>query len=81
LKLTKCATDWAKRLAKFDQMQHRPENLFGENIYMCRSSDSSYQVKGCDPVEKWYSEIKNYDFKTGQWSEQTGIKNKKMYLW
>lgn len=60
--LCKYAQEWADTLAKRDKFEHRPNNKFGENIYMAWSSDPSKQVSGAEAVDSWYSEIKDYTF-------------------
>ncbi|XP_064457523.1 Golgi-associated plant pathogenesis-related protein 1-like [Ornithodoros turicata] len=60
--LTKVAQDWADTLAKRDRFEHRPNNTYGENIYMAWSSDPNKEVPGGDAVDSWYSEIKDYTF-------------------
>ncbi|XP_064457520.1 Golgi-associated plant pathogenesis-related protein 1-like isoform X2 [Ornithodoros turicata] len=60
--LTKVAQDWADTLAKRDRFEHRPNNSYGENIYMSWSSDPNKEVPGAAAVDSWYSEIKDYTF-------------------
>ncbi|XP_064457522.1 Golgi-associated plant pathogenesis-related protein 1-like [Ornithodoros turicata] len=60
--LTKVAQDWADTLAKRDRFEHRPNNSYGENIYMSWSSDPNKEVAGGDAVDSWYSEIKDHTF-------------------
>lgn len=60
--LCKYAQEWADNLAKRDKFEHRPNNKFGENIYMAWSSDPSKQVSGAEAVDSWYSEIKDHTF-------------------
>ena len=49
-------------------MYHRPNGKYGENLFMA----SGMEVTGAYPVEKWYSEIKNYNFHNGAFSPSTG---------
>ncbi|XP_076346921.1 uncharacterized protein LOC143245028 [Tachypleus tridentatus] len=60
--LCSIAQEWANYLAETDCFRHRPEQKYGENIYMCSSSDSQIQISGEVPVDEWYSEIDKYDF-------------------
>lgn len=43
-------------------MQHRSNLKYGENIYMCSSSNASQKVHGKDAVVAWYNEIKQHTF-------------------
>lgn len=61
-KLNKYAEEWAKILVKKGKMEHRDQNDYGENIYFAWSSDPNFKVTGADPVDKWYSEIKDHTF-------------------
>ncbi|XP_013791436.2 Golgi-associated plant pathogenesis-related protein 1-like, partial [Limulus polyphemus] len=56
------AQEWANHLAKTDNFQHRSDRKYGENIYMSWTSDPKTQISGRDPVDNWYSEIKDYVF-------------------
>ncbi|CAH2990317.1 unnamed protein product [Chilo suppressalis] len=61
-KLNKYAEEWAKTLAKKGSMEHRDQNEYGENIFFAWSSDPNFTVSGKEPVDKWYSEIKDHKF-------------------
>lgn len=61
-KLCKYAEEWAKTIAKKGSMEHRDQNDYGENIFYAWSSDPNFTVSGKDPVDKWYSEIKDHPF-------------------
>ncbi|XP_075980981.1 uncharacterized protein LOC142979738 isoform X2 [Anticarsia gemmatalis] len=61
-KLCKYADEWAKTLAKKGKTDHRDQNEYGENIFSAWSSDPNFSVSGRDPVDKWYSEVKNHRF-------------------
>ncbi|XP_053601616.1 uncharacterized protein LOC128670180 isoform X1 [Plodia interpunctella] len=61
-KLCKYAEEWAKTLTKSGKMQHRDQDEYGENIFYAWSSDPNFVVSGKDPVDKWYSEIKDHKF-------------------
>lgn len=56
------AQEWADTLAKKDTFCHRPNNKYGENIYMAWSSDPTKEVTGQEAVDSWYSEIKKHQF-------------------
>ncbi|XP_041973599.1 secreted protein PRY1-like isoform X2 [Aricia agestis] len=60
--LNKYAEEWAKTIAKRGKVEHRDQNDYGENIFYAWSSDPNFSLSGRDPVEKWYSEIKDHTF-------------------
>ncbi|XP_063240497.1 uncharacterized protein LOC134541189 isoform X2 [Bacillus rossius redtenbacheri] len=61
-KLCKHSEEWAKRLASRGVMEHRQNSEYGENIFCSWSSSPSYKVTGGEPVDNWYSEIKDHPF-------------------
>ncbi|KAM3960130.1 ectin [Aphomia sociella] len=61
-KLCKYAEEWAKTLVKIGKMEHREQDEYGENIFYAWSSDPNFDITGKEPVEKWYSEIKDHAF-------------------
>ncbi|MDJ0677490.1 MAG: CAP family protein [Calothrix sp. MO_167.B42] len=70
--LTNLAQDWAQQLANTGQMQHRPNNQYGENIYYAWSSQPGFDVNGEVPVQAWYDEDEDYDYNNPGFSSQTG---------
>ncbi|CAD7077044.1 unnamed protein product [Hermetia illucens] len=62
------ADDWARTLAQRSEIQHRPNNKYGENLYWASGSE----VSGKDCVQSWYNEIKDYRFGNGGFSMKTG---------
>lgn len=52
-------------------MQHRSNNSYGENIYY-KAGTGNITVTGNEPVDSWYSEIKDYNFSAGQFTPGTG---------
>ncbi|XP_077503714.1 Golgi-associated plant pathogenesis-related protein 1-like isoform X1 [Amblyomma americanum] len=60
--LCRYAQEWADTLAKKDTFCHRPNNKYGENIYMAWSSDPTKEVTGREAVDSWYSEIQQHQF-------------------
>ena len=65
------AQEWADQLAKMGRLQHRREDNMGQNLaYMSTSNPDS--VTGKQLVQMWYDEIKNYNFKAGQFGMNTG---------
>lgn len=61
-KLCKYSEEWAKRLASRGHLEHRQNSDYGENIFCSWSSNPNYRVTGREPVDNWYSEIKNHPF-------------------
>ncbi|PSN37032.1 hypothetical protein C0J52_17650 [Blattella germanica] len=61
-KLCKYSEEWAKRLATRGHLEHRQNSDYGENIFCSWSSNQNYRVTGREPVDNWYSEIKNHPF-------------------
>ena len=75
-RLNDIAQNYAKILARKKVMEHSEEEdraldgqYVGENLYMKMSSGKVKYVCG-DMSKSWYSEIKDYDFETG---ESTGV--------
>uniref|UniRef100_T1J5T5 Cysteine-rich venom protein n=1 Tax=Strigamia maritima TaxID=126957 RepID=T1J5T5_STRMM len=60
--LCKFASDWAGKLAREDKFQHRPNNKYGENIFMKWSSNTNETISGQEVVESWYNEINDHEF-------------------
>jgi len=58
--LNSVAQEWAEHLAKNNMMQHRPRSQYGENIFM--GYNSSGTIPANQPIDSWYSEIKQYDY-------------------
>jgi glioma pathogenesis-related protein 2 len=52
-------------------MEHRPNNDYGENLYM-KGGTPAPVVDGRMPVAAWYGEIKYYTFGVSGFSTQTG---------
>lgn len=59
-KLNDVGQEWADELAKSDKAFHRPDNAYGENIYMIKSTEKVTDL-GTKAVDKWYEEIKFFD--------------------
>lgn len=59
--MNKISQDWADRLAKDDKASHRPNNAYGENIFMIFSSEKVTDL-GIKAVDSWYSEIEFFNF-------------------
>merc|ERR1711963_667416 len=54
------AQEWADHLIAEGTFEHRPNNKYGENIYMSSGRAAQDQAQGA--VDSWYSEIKDYTF-------------------
>jgi len=61
-KLCKYSEEWASRLAARGHLEHRQNSDYGENIFCSWSSNPAHQVTGREPVDNWYSEIKDHPF-------------------
>lgn len=61
-KLCKFSEEWAKRLAARSHIEHRVNCEYGENIFHSWSTNPNYKVTGREPVDHWYSEIKEHPF-------------------
>lgn len=72
VKLTQFAQEWADELAESESFYHREPNDYGENLYSVWGSGSDFYVDGVEPVESWYSEIKDYEFGYEPMSMGTG---------
>ncbi|KAG4071421.1 hypothetical protein HA402_011575 [Bradysia odoriphaga] len=64
--LCKIAQSWANINAKENRMYHSTIG-YGENLYYCTE-----EVKGDHPAHRWYSEIKDYDWKKNEPQKGTG---------
>ncbi|CAN7988658.1 unnamed protein product, partial [Ixodes hexagonus] len=74
-KLRLLAKDWADKLANLPAgtpLRHRPNNKYGENIYMAWSSDPNFRVDAKTPVDDWYNEIRSYDYAKPGFKSGTG---------
>lgn len=56
------AREWAEQIAKDGKMTHRPDCMYGENIFMMWSSDPSALPTAREVCKKWYDEINDYNF-------------------
>ncbi|MDH6124728.1 hypothetical protein P3T39_001673 [Kitasatospora sp. GP82] len=60
-RLNAYAQEWADKLAAKDEFKHRPDGLYGENLYYAWNSSSSFSVSGDAPVKSWYDGVKDYN--------------------
>lgn len=58
--LNEFSQNWANELAKIDKASHRPNNSYGENIFIMKSTEQVIEL-GVKAVDSWYSEIKFFD--------------------
>lgn len=61
-KLCKYSEEWAKILASKNNLEHRRNSPYGENIFCMYSSDCDFTITGRIPVDNWYEEIKQHPF-------------------
>merc|ERR1711944_184029 len=83
--LNAVAQEWADYLIAQGTFEHRPNNKYGENIYMSSGSAAQDQAQGA--VDSWYSEIKDYTLKrtklgwTCHWAFHPGCVERKHGGW
>ena len=88
-KLNDYAQYYAETLAEKNIMQHSSEQATdqiygdwaGENLYNYWKSESNFTVTGADGVDRWYEEIKDYDFKKGDTKNGRGIGHFTQLVW
>jgi pathogenesis-related protein 1 len=68
------AQQWADHLASTNTFSHRPNNQYGENIFMGSGSYTSV-----DASLGWYSEIK--DYKYGKFTGSGGVGHYTQMVW
>ncbi|XP_017553191.1 uncharacterized protein glipr2 isoform X2 [Pygocentrus nattereri] len=64
------AQAWAEHLLSIKTLKHSKAD-YGENLYYTWSSMPK-TLKGCEAVDSWYSEIKDYNFKKPGFTSGTG---------
>ncbi|XP_060743217.1 Golgi-associated plant pathogenesis-related protein 1 [Tachysurus vachellii] len=64
------AQAWADHLLSIKTLQHSDTNK-GENLYYFQSS-APKKLTGDEPVDNWYSEIKDYNFSNPGFASNTG---------
>ena len=65
------ANDWAKELGKKKTLKHGNHDGMGQNL-ACTRSSGNVDMTGQQAVDMWYNEIKDYDFKKGDFQPNTG---------
>jgi len=67
------AKKWCQHLADTGTFEHSRGSGYGENLYRSWGGSGSVSKNlGNDVSNGWYSEVKNYDYKTGGFSMRTG---------
>ncbi|KAB0792566.1 hypothetical protein PPYR_14525 [Photinus pyralis] len=61
-KLSKYSTEWAQILSNKNNLEHRKNCSYGENIFCMYSTDPNFTLTGRAPVDQWYQEIKDHPF-------------------
>lgn len=57
-----------QHLAEIDNLEHRTNNKYGENIYFCEG----FIPTGFRTCKRWYEEVRDYDYDTPKFSNETG---------
>lgn len=65
--LARDAEAWAKQIAREGRLRH-DDTSDGENVFMVFGRE----IDGSDPVDSWYSEVKDYNFSKSGWQTNTG---------
>lgn len=70
--LASYAQNWSDYLLASNQLIHRPNNIYGENLYQSqfRPNDVINQMKAA--IDSWYNEIDFYNFSNPIFSPLTG---------
>ncbi|KAI9585798.1 hypothetical protein GQX74_001645 [Glossina fuscipes] len=66
--LNKHATEWAQHLAKIGTLEHRPNDKYGQNLFMATNYDPSAE----EVIKDWYEEIDQFDFNNPTFTPDTG---------
>ncbi|OXA51179.1 Golgi-associated plant pathogenesis-related protein 1 [Folsomia candida] len=74
--MCKIAQAWANHLTTIGKMEHSNTEGFGENIYWATNDPSARTA-----VEKWYSEIKDYNFASASDQPQKGTGHFTQVVW
>ncbi|MBF6352904.1 secretion protein [Nocardia flavorosea] len=71
-KLNRLAEDWAQRLAATHTFEHRPDNEFGENLYMMRGNGGAFA--GAESAFRAWADEEEavYDYNKPGFSMETG---------
>lgn len=60
--VTHTAQEWADHLHEADSFEHRPDNLYGENLYWVSSRTRAIDSVATKALESWYGESRRYDY-------------------
>ncbi|GLZ33636.1 serine protease [Lentzea sp. NBRC 105346] len=60
--VTRTAQEWADYLQATDKFEHRPNNIYGENLYAVGSSTRTLDSVATRALQTWYSESRGYDY-------------------
>jgi uncharacterized protein YkwD len=60
--VTRTAQEWADHLDGTDAFEHRPDNLYGENLYWSGTRTRAIDKVATNAVESWYGESRGYDY-------------------
>ncbi|GAB2822675.1 hypothetical protein JOD27_007368 [Lentzea nigeriaca] len=60
--MSRTAQEWADHLHDADGFEHRPDNLYGENLYWTGSTRRSPGTVATNALQKWYAESTDYDY-------------------
>jgi len=71
-KICEYSQKWAEKLASSELLEHSGSHQYGENLYYCWHSDPRIVMKGNEPVESWYSEVKTHKYGGKPRTNETG---------
>lgn len=60
--VTRTAQEWADHLHETDGFEHRPNNIYGENLYWVSSRTRALDVVATKALGSWYGESRGYDY-------------------
>lgn len=69
--LNKLAEDWAEHLAQTHTFEHRPNNRYGENLYMMTGGGTGF-ADAESAFRSWADEEAEYDYDKPGFSQETG---------
>ena len=70
-KLNKLAEDWAQHLARTHTFEHRPNNEYGENLYMMTNNGGDF-AEAEPAFRAWADEEAVYDYNKPGFAQETG---------
>lgn len=60
--VSRTAQEWADHLHETDGFEHRPDNIYGENLYWVSSRTRAVDVVATKALDSWYGESRGYDY-------------------